>query len=266
MSESGRLGTAEYADLVARVQAAVGEHVPPGSSVLVVSKGDAALVELPGLAAAHFPQDSSGGYAGHHPHDSAAATTELEELRRRGAEFLVLPATARWWLDFYADFATHLANHGEVVAEVPDACVIFGLGRRPQATSSLPVAERPRASLEQVRDYLESLVDEDARLAVLEVEGGLAPALAPLRANGLRVDELDGEKAMQGLRRATLVGAEYLVVPKDAREWLGEHEEVFNAIEGSCRRIADQRHLCSVYELNDLGEEAINGRYGREEA
>ena len=263
MSENGRLGTAEYADLVERVQAAVSEHVPPGSSVLVVSKGDAALVELPGLAVAHFPQDSSGGYAGHHPHDSAAATAELEELRRRGAEFLVLPATARWWLDFYADFATHLATHGELVAEVPDACIIFGLGRRSRPVTALPVAERPRASLEQVRDYLENLVDEDARLAVLEVEGGIAPALAPLRANGLRVDELAEKKTIQGLRQAALVGAEYLVVPRDAGECLGEHEEVLNEIEENCRRIADQRHLCRVYELNDLGEEDI---YGRAEA
>jgi len=260
MSENGRLGTAEYGDLVARVQAAVSEHVPPGSSVLVVSKGDAALVELPGLATAHFPQDSSGGYAGHHPHDSAAATAELEELRRRGAEYLVLPATARWWLDFYADFATHLANHGELVAEVPDACIIFGLGRRPQAVAALPVAERPRATLEQIRDYLENLVDEDARLAVLEVEGGLAPALAPLRANGLRVDELE-ERTAQALSRAVLVGAEYLVVPRRADEWLGEHEEVANEIEENCRKIADQGHLCRVYALNDMGEDR-DGRNG----
>lgn len=257
MSENGRLGTGEYADLVARVRAAVSEHVPPGSSVLVVSKGDAALVELPGLAAAHFPQDSTGGYAGHHPHDSAAATAELEELRRCGAEFLVLPATARWWLDFYADFATHLATHGELVAEVPDACIIFGLGRRSQVVTALPVAARPRASVEQVRDYLESLVEEDARLAVLEVEGGIAPALAPLRANGLRVDELEDGRTVQGLRRAALVGAEYLVVPRDADEWLGEHEEVLDEIEENCRRIAEQRHLCRVYELNELGEEQM---------
>ncbi len=59
----------------------------------------------PACAAAHFPQDASGGYAGHHPHDSATAIAELEELRRRGAEYLVLPATARWWLDFYGGLA-----------------------------------------------------------------------------------------------------------------------------------------------------------------
>ncbi|HWO84207.1 MAG TPA: hypothetical protein VNM38_10530, partial [Solirubrobacterales bacterium] len=116
MSGNGRLSQGEYAELVSRVQASVAEHVPPGSSVLVVSKGDGSLVELPGVTAAHFPQDSNGGYAGHHPHDSAAATAQLEELRRRGAEYLVLPASSRWWLDFYGEFAAHLASHGELVA------------------------------------------------------------------------------------------------------------------------------------------------------
>ena len=254
MSGNGHLGVAEYADLVARVQDAVAQHVPPGASVLVASKGDAPLVELPGLAAAHFPQDSSGGYAGFHPHDSAAATAELEELRRHGAEYLVLPATSRWWLDFYAEFATHLANHGELVADVPDACLIFGLGRRPQPQTS-PLAGRPRASVDQVRDYLESLVDEDSTLAVLEVEGGFAPALAPLHAKGLRVAELAEGDPLRSLRRAALVGAEYLVVPRAAAEWLGEHTAVAGEIEGSCRKVADQHHLCCVYELTELGRE-----------
>ena len=94
--------------------------MPPGSSLLVVSKGDAALLELPGLTAAHFPQDGAGGYAGHHPLDSATAIAELEALRRGGAEYLVIPATARWWLDYYDGLARHLANHGEVVTDQAD--------------------------------------------------------------------------------------------------------------------------------------------------
>ena len=99
---NGRLGEAEYADLVGRVQEAVVAHLPPGSSLLVVNKGDTALLEIPGMKALHFPQDSTGGYAGHHPLDSASATAELERLRRGGADYLVIPVTARWWLDFYA--------------------------------------------------------------------------------------------------------------------------------------------------------------------
>jgi hypothetical protein len=257
VSENGRLGAAEYADLVTRIQEAVAEHVRPGASVLVASKGDAGLVEMPGLIAAHFPQDSAGGYAGYHPRDSAAATAELEELRRRGAEYLVLPETSRWWLDFYAGLASHLATHGELVADVPDACLIFSLGRSAQPLATSPLLGRPRASIDQLRDYLGSLLDEETTLAVLEVEGGFAPALAPLHAKGLRVAELADGDPLRSLRRAALVGAEYLVVPRAAGEWLAENDGVAGEIESACRRVADQRHLCRVYELNGLGDTEI---------
>jgi hypothetical protein len=260
MSENGQLGPTEYSELVGRIQAAVTQHVPPGSSVLVVSKGDAALVELPGIAAAHFPQDASGGYAGHHPHDSATAMAELEELRRRGAEYLVLPATARWWLDFYGGLATHLGTHGELVADIEDACLIFGLGRQSQAHDGSPVVTRPRASVEQLRDFLQRLVDEDMGLAVLEVEGGVAPALAPLRAKGLLVGELAAGETLRSLRRAVLAGAEYLVVPQDADEWLSGHREVAVEIEENCRTVADQVHLCRVFELNEREERYMSRR------
>jgi len=259
MSGNGRLGQSEYAELVSRVQSAVAEHVPPGSSVLVVSKGDAALVELPGVSAAHFPQDAGGGYAGHHPHDSASATAQLEELRRHGAEYLVLPATSRWWLDFYGDFAGHLVNHGELVADLPEACLIYGLGRSVQPAAGPPLTARPRATLAQVRDYLESLFAEEAKLVVLEADGGVAEALAPLRATGLRVAELAVEDPLRSLQRSARSGAEYLVVPRAADEWLAEHAEVATEIEEGCRKVADQRHLCRVYELTELGEDSHMG-------
>ena len=105
------LGEIEYAELLARVHATVAGTVPPGSRVLFVSKGDPALLDQPSLTAAHFPQSSAGTYAGHHPRDSAEATMQLEQLRREGAEYLVIPATASWWLDFYERFAKHLDHH-----------------------------------------------------------------------------------------------------------------------------------------------------------
>lgn len=258
MSGNGRLSQSEYAELVSRVQASVAEHVPPGSSVLVVSKGDTSLVELAGVTAAHFPQDSNGGYAGHHPHDSAAATAQLEELRRRGAEYLVMPASSRWWLDFYGEFAAHLASHGELVADLPDSCLIYGLGRSVQPPAGAPLAGRPRASVAQIRDYLENLFAEE-RLVVLEADGGVAEELAPLRAIGLRVADIAAGDPLQRLRRSTRSGAEYLVVPRAADGWLQDHAEVAEEIEEGCRKIADQRHLCRVYELTELREDSYMG-------
>jgi hypothetical protein len=105
--------------------------------VLVVTRGDDALIDLEGRLAAHFPQAEGGAYAGHHPADSEAAITHLEGLRRRGAGYLVLPATSDWWLDYYGDLRKHLeANYAEVHRD-PDACVVWDLTRPPAATGPL---------------------------------------------------------------------------------------------------------------------------------
>ncbi|HXS48216.1 MAG TPA: glycosyltransferase family 2 protein [Solirubrobacterales bacterium] len=115
-----------YRRLVEQVREAVAREVPIGASVLVVSRGDRELVDLGPRVCSHFPQDSVGGYLGHHPGDSAEAIARLEELRAAGAEYLVLPATSSWWLDHYAGFASHLRRR--YPATESDACTIFELG------------------------------------------------------------------------------------------------------------------------------------------
>jgi GT2 family glycosyltransferase len=97
-----------YRRLVEQIQTAVEERVPAGKRVLVVSRGDRDLVDFEGVEAGHFPQDAEGRYLGHHPHDSEDALARLEELRRRGADYLVIPTTSSWWLDHYDGFAEHL--------------------------------------------------------------------------------------------------------------------------------------------------------------
>ncbi|MGE5407626.1 MAG: glycosyltransferase, partial [Syntrophothermus sp.] len=120
-----RLG---YGNLVERVRAAIGETVPPGASVLVVSRGDSELVRLSGRRGGHFPQDPDGRYLGHHPSDSEEAVSRLEALRERGAEYLVLPSSAYWWLDHYRGFADHLRSSYR--ADRLEPCVIFSLTER----------------------------------------------------------------------------------------------------------------------------------------
>jgi glycosyltransferase involved in cell wall biosynthesis len=121
--------------VVERVLEVVQASLPEGAEVLVVTRGDDALIDLEGRRAAHFPQAEGGVYAGHHPADSEAAINHLEDLRRRGAGYLVLPATSDWWLDHYQDFRKHLqANYAEVHREI-DSCVVWDLMRAPAALS-----------------------------------------------------------------------------------------------------------------------------------
>jgi GT2 family glycosyltransferase len=114
-----------YRRLVEGVRAAVEETIPNDAAVLVVSRGDRDLVALGPRAVGHFPQGPDGRYLGHHPRDSAEAIARLEHLREDGAAYLVLPATAYWWLDHYGHFADHL--RGRYPRTDSGVCAIFRL-------------------------------------------------------------------------------------------------------------------------------------------
>ena len=122
LEPSDRLG---YGRMVERVRAAIEEAVPADSEVLVVSRGDRELTRLGGRKASHFPQGEGGGFAGHHPADSAAAIDELERLRAAGAQYLAIPPTAAWWGDYYRGFFDHLRDRYERVDN--PICEIFRL-------------------------------------------------------------------------------------------------------------------------------------------
>ena len=115
----------DYGELIRRIHAVALGQLPPEARVLVVSRGDEALLP-PGLAAGHFPQAPSGAYAGHYPADSDAAIAHLEQCRAEGAEFLLLPATGFWWLDYYGGLLQHLMGRGRVLHH-DGHCVIFDL-------------------------------------------------------------------------------------------------------------------------------------------
>jgi GT2 family glycosyltransferase len=127
---SPRLG---YRLMVEQLRASVSDAVPVGARVLVVSRGDRALVDFDDLDCHHFPQDEAGRYAGFHPRDGAEAVAQLEQLREGGAEYLVFPATAYWWLQHYGDLAEYLDGLERIDGEV---CTVFRLAARATAIGS----------------------------------------------------------------------------------------------------------------------------------
>jgi hypothetical protein len=106
-----------------------------------------------------------------------------------------------------------------------------------------------------MRDFLENLIAIDTSLVVLEASDGVAAGLTPLnvmRVAGDAVGEESGDMLLAQLRRLAADGAEYLVVPRSMDELLDRCAGSWGEIEASCRKIADQRHLCRVFELNGL--------------
>ena len=113
-----------YERMTERMRRVVDATVGADAILVIVSKGDDALLEHGVRTAWHFPRGDDGGFAGHHPADTASAIEELNALRRAGATHLVLPGIAAWWLHHYAGLEDHLALCCDRIVE-DESCTIF---------------------------------------------------------------------------------------------------------------------------------------------
>lgn len=136
---SRRLLRAQYEQLVRDIHALVEDTVPAKANVAVVSKGDDRLLDFPGRNGWHFPQDAQGVWAGHYPADSAAAIAHVEDLRRRGAGYIVFPVTSLWWLEHYAGLAAHLDREYRLVRS-GEPCTMYELAPVVREAPPTPIA------------------------------------------------------------------------------------------------------------------------------
>jgi glutamate-1-semialdehyde 2,1-aminomutase/spore coat polysaccharide biosynthesis protein SpsF len=127
----GRMAAEAYREMVGHVGDVLASALPEGAVALVATKGDDSLLRAEGRDLRHFPAGEAGAYAGYHPADDAEAIERLEDVRRTGAQFLVIPASMRWWLDHYEGFVRHLREgYGEPIVDDRERCTIFDL-RKP---------------------------------------------------------------------------------------------------------------------------------------
>jgi GT2 family glycosyltransferase len=116
-----------YYDCVRRIRETVRRALPRDATVVVVSKGDEGLLDLYGRRGWHFPQASNGEYLWYYLPDGPPVVAQLETLRMQGAQYLLFPKPAFWWLDRYPEFTSHLRNHYPVIVEDEKACLIFAI-------------------------------------------------------------------------------------------------------------------------------------------
>jgi hypothetical protein len=116
-----------YMACIERIRETVRRTLPRDSTVIVVSKGDPALLDLHGRRAWHFPHDEDGGYPGSYPEDGPSVIAQLEALRKRGGQYLLFPEPALWWLEQYPEFTAHLDRRYSVIVRDEKTCVMFAL-------------------------------------------------------------------------------------------------------------------------------------------
>jgi len=96
----------EWQAMLHQVARTVRRVIPEDARLAVVDKCDPTVLHLTRRRGWHFPDPRlmPDGY----PADSAGAIEHLEQLRARGAAYLVLPSGAFWWLEHYQQFGRHL--------------------------------------------------------------------------------------------------------------------------------------------------------------
>jgi glycosyltransferase involved in cell wall biosynthesis len=102
-------------------------------------------------------------YAGYYPHGSYEAIAQLEGLRVKGAQYLLFPQTAFWWIEHYPEFARHLESRYHLIVppkDAEDACIIFDLRHPLPQDTRLPAQVKAEPTT-----GLESQTPDAARLA-----------------------------------------------------------------------------------------------------
>lgn len=264
-------GHPDYFGLVDTVTSTVTATVPPSKTVLVVSKGDENLLRLGSRSGWHFPRLNDGRYAGYYPADSTDAIEQLEELRKRGADYIVFPATSHWWLDHYPELSDHLETSYACVLR-DGTCTIYDLSgdRAAAAATATGVPEMrtlgrdeadpaPPARVDpaQLAAFLDAILPDDAIAAVVsdgderlvggggrrtwhfprDPSGGYGAHGPP--STGAALDQLEGLRGQ---------GQAFLVIPRDTR-WFEHYPGFVAAVEQRYRCVARQRYLCTVYDL-----------------
>lgn len=115
-----------YRQLLDRVRMSVLENLPPGAPVAVASMGDEAMLKLDGRQAWHFPTVESSLELTYSVWDTELLLDQLEDLRRQGAQYLLLPASSWSWsaryprLNRWIETKYHSVIRDDGVAQIYD--------------------------------------------------------------------------------------------------------------------------------------------------
>jgi 4-amino-4-deoxy-L-arabinose transferase and related glycosyltransferases of PMT family len=90
----------------------------PVSLIVAADNGDPTIFYYAERRGWHFLE--TGGIYNGEPINSAQAITNLEALRKRGANFLVFTSNTSWWLDYHAELGHYIASNSTPVEATPE--------------------------------------------------------------------------------------------------------------------------------------------------
>jgi hypothetical protein len=119
----------ELGDVLASCNELLEERVPAGGPVMVVWRGDPAVLALRSRPIVPFPRPI-GALADHDFEHGAGPIAHLEAQRARGIRFLLIPDQARLWLEELPSFQEHLSCRYALLADAEGAGLLFEIGER----------------------------------------------------------------------------------------------------------------------------------------
>lgn len=219
-----------YGALVQRLLDRLDTVLPAGTTFAVATRGDDRLLAVPGRNGLHFPAGDDGRYLGYHPATGEDAVRHVDQARALGAEYLVFPATERWWLDHYGELTERLYGTHIETLDDPELGIVFELAERP------------------VADLVCSLVPEGEKLAVASPVAADLAGLGSRRAVQFDI-RLAEDDALAHLERLRAAGMRYLVVPHRAFAWLESRPRLARHLSEHQRFVTRQSRACAIWEL-----------------
>jgi glycosyltransferase involved in cell wall biosynthesis len=228
----------------------VQQIIPPEAAVAVVSEGEDELLQLGARRTWHFPLAADGSYAGY-LQDDAAAIAHLHEVRTWKGEFLVVPSRARRWLDHYPAFQRYLEDHFAVHASPENGCLVFDL--RPSAEEQ----EEYRDRIQRIREVVDRTVPLGATVAVVNegdeellqlgerrtwpfFENPNGPVIGWPKSVVAAINQLEALRAR---------GADFLLIPASAVEWMNRHPEFEHYLARHDREEVGRADSCRLFAL-----------------
>jgi glycosyltransferase involved in cell wall biosynthesis len=258
-----------------QIRQIVNANLPEQAKVLVVSKGDEELLQFEGRRGWHFPQTGKNVYAGYYPANGADAIVHLEELRRKGADFLLFPSVAFWWLDHYTELAAHLEKRYKRMASPDGACLIYDLrnpaiGKTNGASSTL---RRPRAyaaptnqrgHYDELKQNIRQIVNANLpdQAKVLVVSKGDEELLQFEGRRGWHFPQTgknvyagyypaNSAEAIAHLEELRCHGADFLLFPQPAFWWLDHYADFKAHLKNRYGLLLQQEGACLIYDLRN---------------
>lgn len=219
-----------YGAFVQRLVDRLGTILPAGTTVAVATRGDDKLLAVPGRTGLHFPSADDRRHLGYHPATGEDAVRHVDEARALGAEYLVFPATERWWLDHYGELTERLYGTHIQTLDDPELGLVFELAERP------------------VADLVCALVPAGEKLAVASPLAADLAGLGSRRAVQFDI-RLAEDDALAHLERLRATGMRYLVVPHRALAWLDARPGLAHHLSEHHRFVTRQSRACAIWEL-----------------